>query len=184
MIVTLAGRRTDPQNAPLARFPLEQSASVRAAIEQLLKDRQATALVSSAACGADLLALEVAGRLGIRRRVVLCFAPERFRATSVIDRPGEWGPLYDRVIAEVQAAGDLVLLAEEHEDVATFLRTNQAILDEAQKLAREAREEDGELLAVLIWEGKARGEEDITAHFRAEARARAIPTTEILTLKA
>lgn len=184
MIVTLAGRRTDPQNALPARFPLEQSASVRAAIEQLLKDHQATALVSSAACGADLLALEVAGRLGIRRRVVLCFAPERFRATSVIDRPGEWGPLYDRVIAEVQAAGDLVLLAEEHEDVATFLRTNQAILDEAQKLAREARGEDGELLAVLIWEGKARGEEDVTAHFRAEARARAIPTAEILTLKA
>src|SRR5258708_23324677 len=104
MIVTLAGRRIDPLNAPVARFPVENSAEVREQLVHLLQEQGATALVCSAACGADLLGLEAAGTLGLRRRVVLSFAPERFRATSVTDRPGEWGPLYDRIIAEVAAA--------------------------------------------------------------------------------
>lgn len=185
MIVTLAGRRIDPQNAPVARFPLEKSTGVRDDIEQFLKDNQATALVSSAACGADLLALEAAGQLGIRRRIILSFEPDRFRNASVTDRPGDWGPLYDRIITEVEAAGDLVLLNEEKADEATFLRTNGVILDEAQKLAHEvaleAKTETGDLLAVLVWEGRSRGSGDVTAAFRDEARARSIPTAEILT---
>src|SRR5258707_1195867 len=185
MIVTLAGRRIDPQNAPVARFPLEKSISVRKNIEHLLKESQATTLVSSAACGADLLALEAAGDLGIRRRVILSFEPARFRSTSVADRPGEWGPLYDRIITEVAAAGDLVLLHEEKDDEATFIRANNAILDEAQKLAHEAAleasTETGDLLAVPAWEGKSPRDGDITRAFRTEARARSFPTAEILT---
>jgi hypothetical protein len=192
MIITLAGRRIDAPNAPIARFPLEQSAIVHRRIQKFLQDHQASALVSSAACGADLLALDAAGQLGIRRRIILSFEPERFRSTSVIDRPGDWGKLYDRIITEVEAVGDLVLLHEENDDEATFIRTNQAILDEAQKLAHEAQKlaheaaleantPTGNLLAVLVWEGQTRGNGDITAAFGEEARARAIPTTEILT---
>ncbi len=185
MIVTLAGRRIDAPDAPVARFPLECSTTVSQRIQELLRTNQATALVSSAACGADLLALDEAGKLGIRRRVILSFEPDRFRSTSVIDRPGDWGTLYDRIISEVEAAGDLVLLDEENADDATFLRANEAILDEAQKLAHEAAleaaTETGDLLAVLVWDGKSRGDQDITVAFREEARARAIPTTEILT---
>lgn len=186
MIITLAGRRIDPQNAPVARFPLEKSITVRAEIEKFLRDNQATALVSSAACGADLLALEAAGRLGIRRRIILPFEPERFRAFSVTDRPGNWGVLYDRIIREVETAGDLVLLHEENDDDAMLMRTNEATLDEAQKLAHEAAPEANPkasaLLAVLVWEGKPGGAGDITAAFREEARARSIPTAEILIL--
>ncbi|HXR66326.1 MAG TPA: hypothetical protein VN729_10400 [Ktedonobacteraceae bacterium] len=185
MIITLAGRRIDAPNAPIARFPLEQSAIVHRRIQKFLQDHQVSALVSSAACGADLLALDAAGQLGIRRRIILSFEPERFRSASVIDRPGDWGKLYDRIITEVEATGDLVLLYEENDDEATFIRTNQAILDEAQKLAHEAALEantpTGNLLAVLVWEGQARGKGDITAAFGEEARARAIPTAEILT---
>ncbi|HEY3991544.1 MAG TPA: hypothetical protein VGM01_01580 [Ktedonobacteraceae bacterium] len=185
MIVTLAGRRIDAPNAMVTRFPLEESSSVYQQIQTLLKENQATALVSSAACGADLLALEAAGQLGIRRRIILSFEPELFRSTSVTDRPGDWGKLYDRIINEVEAVGDLVLLHEKTDDAATYIRANQAILDEAQQLAREAAlEADTEtdnLLAVLIWEGQSRGEGDITAAFREEAHARAIPTAEIFT---
>ena len=185
MIITLAGRRIDAPNAPIARFPLEQSPIVHRQIQTLLREMQATVLVSSAACGADLLALDAAGQLGIRRRIVLSFEPEHFRSSSVTDRPGDWGQLYDRIITEVEAAGDLVLLHEATEDEATYMRANQAILDEAQKLAREtaveANTEVGDVLAVLVWEGSSRGAGDITGAFREEARARAIPTAEILT---
>lgn len=181
MIITLAGRRIDAPGAATTRFPLANSGLVGQRIRQLLSERRATALVSSAACGADLLALEAAGQLGIRRRVILSFAPDRFRQTSVADRPGDWEGLYDRIIAEVQAAGDLVLLNEAKDDEAAFLRANGAILDEAQQLAREAGTPGDNLLAVLVWEGQPRGADDITAAFRTEARARAIPTIEILT---
>jgi hypothetical protein len=65
--------------------------------------------VRSAAYGADLVALEEAGKLGIRRRVVLPFAKERF-AKHVVDRPGNWGEVYDHVIADVETRGDLIVL--------------------------------------------------------------------------
>ena len=78
-------------------------------METLLSENGVTALATSAACGADLIGLSEAGKLGIRRRVVLPFSREKFRAESVIDRPGEWGHLYDMVLDEVSAMGDLVI---------------------------------------------------------------------------
>lgn len=186
MIITLAGRRIDAQDAPVACFPLEASGAVRSHIQTLLKKRRATVLVSSAACGADLLALEAAGGLGLRRRVVLPFAPERFRAASVTDRPGEWGALFDRIIAEVQRTGDLVLLDTKKENDEMFLSTNRAILDEAQKLAPQytggtKAMSESEVLAVIVWDGQPRKGIDITLDFANEARARSIPVAEVLT---
>src|ERR1700687_257733 len=106
-IVALAGRRVDPVDADTRRFPLENVTLVRKRLSELFVAERATALVSSAACGADLAALEAAERLGLRWRIVLPFAPERFRQTSVIDRPGDWGPVFDRLIAQSRIAGDL-----------------------------------------------------------------------------
>lgn len=187
MIITLAGRRIDAHDALTPRFPLEKRASVSTHLLNLLKDQQATALVSSAACGADLLALEAAGHRGIQRHVVLPFSRERFRTISVTDRPGEWGALFDQVIREIEAAGNLVLLNERKEDTAAFLRTNRAILNEAQTLASQtspgkAASLSQNLLAVIVWDGLSRGEDDLTADFANEARSRGISVREIKTL--
>ncbi len=73
MIVALAGRRIDAEAAQTASFPLANVARVRQELHDLLVKLKPLALVSSAACGADLLALDEAGALGIRRRVVLPF---------------------------------------------------------------------------------------------------------------
>lgn len=186
MIVALAGRRIDALDTAVSRFPLVRSATIRERILTRLRERGATALVSSAACGADLLALDVAGELGIRRSVVLPFTRERFRTLSVIDRPGEWGSLFDQIIDEVEAAGDLLLLHETQEDTAALVRTNQAILNQAQTLAgaivsaNESASSPG-VLAVIVWDGQSRGEDDLTAAFANEARSRNIPVAEILT---
>lgn len=186
MIITLSGRRIDAEYANITRFPLEKSLLVRERIHTLLQAQHATALVSSAACGADLLALDIASELGLRRRVILPFQPERFRASSVVDRPGAWGSLFDQIIAAVDAAGDLVVLNEVAEDDATFVRTNKAILDEAQVLAHQAvSDQSGQtlesVLAVVVWDGKPRGGVDVTADFAHEARLREIPVIEIAT---
>ncbi len=177
MIIALSGRRVDALGAEQPRFPLGNVARVKAEVQRVLQSRQATALVSSAACGADLIALSEAGSLGLRRRVILPFEPKRFRETSVVDRPGDWGALYDQVIAEVQAGGDLVVLDKTEQDD-PYAATNQVILDQAIALANPTQEG---VAALLIWDGASRGKEDFTESFGVEARKLGLPVFEILT---
>jgi hypothetical protein len=176
-VAALAGRRIDAADAKAPRFPLANADLVRGRLDALFRAEANRALVCSAACGADLIALDVAGALGFRRRVVLPFAPERFRETSVTDRPGDWGPLFDRIIGEVQAAGDVVMLGLDEGDDATYATANDAILDEAEALAGHP----SEVVAVIVWEGGSRGEGDLTEAFATSARARAHPVREIVT---
>ncbi len=108
MVIALAGRRIDPPDIANPAFPLANVDAVRIRLREFFQAQSAAALVCSAACGADLLALDVAGTLGIRRRVVLPFAAERFRETSVTDRPGDWGSIFDRVIADARSRSEPV----------------------------------------------------------------------------
>lgn len=179
-VVALAGRRVDAVNAP-SRFPAGRIPAVRRRVRAVLLEHEARALVSSAACGADLVALEEAGDLRLRRRVVLPFAPERFRETSVIDRGGDWGAAYDRVIAAVRAADDLVVLETGGEGAEAYARANLAILDEALALAA-ACGEPGRVVAAIVWEGAPRGPDDLTARFAEQARSRGLGVVEIPSL--
>jgi hypothetical protein len=137
------------------------------------------ALVCSGACGADLLALDAAGELGLRRRMVLPFEPARFRAGSVTDRPGLWGPLFDQTVAQIEAAGDLVVLGHAGNLDEAYVAVNRAIFDEAARLAHT--DPDGRVRAVVVWEGRSRGPGDLTDSFAREARVRGLDVVEILT---
>ncbi len=178
MIIALAGRRIDSANAKEARFPLGNVEMVRTRAQAALKENGATALVSSAACGADLLALSEAGRLGVRRRVVLPFGREQFRETSVNDRPGEWGFLYDEILDEVDASGDLLILQNGPEDEA-YTAANNAILDQATEIGKAAQEP---VMALLIWDGISRGDHDLTEEFGFEAGERGLAVAEVRTI--
>lgn len=167
MIVALAGRRIDAGDAEISSFPLQNIERVRQKLRELFIDLKPAALVSSAACGADLLALEEAAALGIRRRVILPFDSVRFLETSVLDRPGEWRSTYERVVREVSAAGDLIVLENATKSDESYLLANQAILDEAFELANASNDK---LTAVLVWDGRPRGPEDLTQAFRMAAQ--------------
>ncbi len=179
MVIALAGRRIDAPKSANPVFPEENIEAVRERIERLLKDRSATVLVSSAACGADLLALEAAGVLGVRRRVILPFDPLLFRETSVIDRPGNWGPVFDRVIADVEAKGDLVNLQLEPDSDSSYIQTNHVILSGSISLAAAAH---CRAAAALVWDGVSRGDDDITDLFGNTARTQGLEVFEISTL--
>jgi hypothetical protein len=179
MILVLAGRRIDAPNASQPRFPAQNLSTVRERISELLNRRRARTLVCSAACGADLIALEAAGNLGLRRIVVIPYAREVFRRSSVVDRPGDWGEPFDRIMDEVEKRNDMVVLGYAENDEAAYAATNLAILDQAEKAARES---NLPLLAVVVWDGKSRGQGDFTEHFQNEARARGIETVEVRTL--
>jgi hypothetical protein len=180
-VVALAGRRVDPPTPDTPRFPSENVRVVRERLHSCLQHHQAVALVCSAACGADLLALDAAEALGIRRRVVLPFAPARFRGTSVVDRPGDWGPLYDHIVEAACRVGDLVVLEEAGESSTPYAAANERIIEEAMSLANGAPVLANGALAVIVWEGSPRGSDDATQQFADLARKRGLLVEEVLT---
>ncbi len=193
-IVAFAGRRIDAQDAATPRFPLTQVDVVREQIEGLFCRDRITTLICSAACGADLIALRVARKLGIGYQVILPFAPDRFRVTSVIDRPAsqewKWGVLFDQVIDGAQQSGGLVVLETGEDGHAVYQAVNRAILDVAlgqkhdQKPSPAVESAHGlnQVQALLVWDGHTRSPHDLTQHFAEEARSRGMVVRQILTL--
>ncbi len=177
--MALAGRRIDDTGADTPHFPLINIEFVRGNIAAIFAEQRVSALVCSASCGADLLALELAKTLRVRRQVVLPFARDLFRKTSVVDRPGDWGLLFDRVLDDVAAAGDLFDLALDPASPRVYEQANGAILDETVGLAAESHEPAGVL---LVWDGP-RGEGDATANLRNDAIRRGLPVFEVRTLR-
>jgi hypothetical protein len=153
--------------------------SVEKRIDAVFDELGASALVCSAACGADLLALRSANARGMRRRIILPFAKDEFRVTSVIDRPGDdahdWGSIFDRQIGT--AGRDVLTLAFLPGSDAAYAAANHAILDEASRLAGDA----GQVIAVVVWNGQRREGTDHTASFMDEARRRRLRMIEVPT---
>lgn len=179
MILAVAGRRIDADDAASARFPLTNVPLVQQRLDALFAREGATALVSSGACGADLAAQTVAGARQMRRRMVLPFGRDEFRASSVTDRAGDWGPVYDRVLAELDRTGDVVVLADHAAGDAAYATANNAILDEAATLARQGATD---VVALLVWDGAPRAGDDLTAAFGQAARARGYRVEQVKTL--
>ncbi|MEO8255900.1 MAG: hypothetical protein ABI868_01005 [Acidobacteriota bacterium] len=149
---------------------------MRHEIERILRELGPTAVVGSAACGSDLLVLEAAAALRIRRRIILPFERARFRATSVTDRPGDWGSAFDAIVKTVAAAGDLVELSLDADDAETYLTTNGKIFDEAEAVSQGSA---ARYAALVLWNGATRGTGDVTGAFLSDARARGWPVREI-----
>jgi hypothetical protein len=175
MIAALAGRRIDAADAETIRFPPENTDLVRGRVLELFEKEQVKILISSAACGADLLGLDAAGELEIRRYIILPFGRERFRETSVTDRPGNWGEMFDKICDEVGREGNLIVLEGFQDESEAYSAATAEILNKASSL------QDEKVLAVIIWEGKAKDEKDETAAFAGKAKALNFDVKEILT---
>jgi hypothetical protein len=172
-VIVEAGRRVDAAGA-VARFPPKNVPVVRERIRRVLSNQKPIAILSSAACGADLLLLDVAGEMSIPRHILLPSKPEEFRVSSVTDRPGNWGELYSEALRT--STVEVLKLPEGQEG---YLETNLKLLDHAQALA--AREHTT-VQALVVWNRKSRGPDDVTEHFRKQAELRDIPVIQISTL--
>lgn len=180
-IVALAGRRVDAPGATPPRFPPGNIERVSVALAVLFADLHAVKLVCSAACGADLLALEAAQSGGVQCRIVLPFDAIRFRNSSVVDRPGRWGALFD---AAIHSCNDVIVLAgNAADDDTAYAAATERIVQEAEQIACVHGVQHGEPpIAVVVWDGSARGDDDATAQFAGLARAHAWPVYEVNTL--
>ncbi len=179
MVIALAGRRVDAPDAAEPRLPEANVERVRRRIYDFLKANSASVLVCAAACGADILGLEAADELGVRRHIVLPCARAVFRRTSVADRPGDWGERYDRIISEVDQLGDLLELNHCTEDERAYTVTNREVLEEAVRIAGENRDK---VSAVLVWDGNVKKSRDYTQLFAADARRLGLKVDEIPTM--
>ena len=175
-VIAFSGRRIDAADADEVRFPESAESAVATRLRERFGKLSGGTIVSSAACGSDILALEVAGELGMDRHVILPFDRASFRETSVTDRPGDWGPRYDAILDDLPAESVIVLRLAK--GAGAYERTNNSILDLAVELAGRP----GDVRAVIAWNGATRGEGDITLQFAERARARGMDVSEVHTL--
>lgn len=177
-VVTLAGRRPDAEDADKIRFPSTNADMVRQRLHELFQREAYKTLISSAACGTDLLAIGVALQLGMQTFIVLPFAPEVFRRLSVTDRPGDWGEPFDEVIGQAKQAGTLRILNYAEENTEAFLKTNEQMV----ALAQSQVQANITPVCVLVWDGQPKGEDDATQQFGHLCREAGFPVIEVSTL--
>lgn len=179
MIVAIAGRRIDPVNATQERFPSRMAGSVKLRLLNIFKSIRASHVVSSGACGTDLLALQAAFDLNIPSTMVLPFDSVTFKSTSVTDRPGDWGDIYEEILHHLKLTGDVIEMNYLPDDPAAYENTNLLILDHAREKAASPATNNEQLLALIVWEGQPKDSDDTTYHFMQEAQKRNFLTREL-----
>ena len=179
MIIVLAGRRTDATDAKDKRFPLANTKMVRESIKDFFQNTDISTIISSGACGADLVAMDVAGESGIEQIMILPFDEKNFKKISVTDRPGDWQLIYDPLIKKLKNTKGLIVLDFSVDDPSAFEKTNTVIMDKAKELSVQRSEE---VMALIVWDGIAKNENDTTLHFKDEALKRGFLVNEINTI--
>lgn len=165
-VAAVAGRRIDAPNTSVSSFAPGAVGRVAAEVKRLFARHNVEVVVASAACGADIVALEVARACGIRTRIVLPFPSARFRQTSVIDRGEEWGARYDVLTDDAKRHGDLVVLepGSHDDDNAAYGAATTRIIQEALTLAL-SQATSAKPLAIAIWDERPRETNDATKDF-------------------
>ena len=176
-LAVLAGRRIDAADSEESRFPPAAAEHVALKLLRHFRQERVKRLTCSAACGADILALEVAEKLAIPATLVIPFTSNIFRAISVTDRPGDWGERFDRLVAAARRRGDLVELGLDVNDEKAFTAANERIVQSASISGPYRR------LAFVVWEGQTRGRADATADFLSRALSRGFEKRTVLTMR-
>lgn len=185
MIVVLAGRRIDAEDADAMRFPADQIKRVREEIKRFFLTNKPDWLICSGACGADLIALDVIVELNMSAKMILPFDADTFKSTSVTDRKGNWGILFDSIYDELNEKENVFLLNFSKDDKDAYEKTNVAILKTADALFKEKKTSDQateKKVALIIWEGTPKNSNDTTDHFRQLARQSGYTIHEINSL--
>ena len=147
-VLVLTGNMIDREGRPVPRFPAGLESAVRQAMRDSLQAARPLAAYGSAACGADILCMEIVHELGGEIHVVLPFPPNEFRTASVDVAPGDWGARFDRLL-EVAST---VTIASDHRasgSVATFEYVNLLMTGLGQLRAELL---DTTLLGLAVWD--------------------------------
>lgn len=161
MIVAYAGRRPSEDE-----FPEAYKDNVGDLLDQLLVGLQPRMAVGSAAAGSDLLALQGAVKAGARAHVVLPGGRDDFRASSVVDRDGEWGVRYDALLASDSVIENPLDLDPGGDDA-----TYRAATERIWSVANAERDVGEGLIVVVVAGSRAEGVTDHTEELAARQQA-------------
>jgi hypothetical protein len=160
-VVAFSGHLTDAPGRAIPRFPENKQAAVRRELEKWVRANGGRVhAVCSAARGGDLLFLEVVLANEGTATVLLPFPPAAFKQVSV----GQgWDKRFDAVLGNARVDERKPLfneLAPANEQPAAFERCNDAIIEEAVKLAKAF--DDAEPVLLTVW-NRSPGEQGGTA---------------------
>jgi hypothetical protein len=123
-----------------------------------------------------LIGLQEASKLNIDCRIVLPLDPVVFRASSVIDRPGNWGPSFDAAVETARSLNNLIVLENQSSNDEAYRQATIEIVAEANAAAAPEK-----ALAVVVWDGESRGTGDFSVLFRTLAKECGMRERQILT---
>jgi len=159
VLIVHTGNRIDEADRDPPRFPPEHAADIGHRLELLFRALRPDRLVSAAAAGADLLALEAAFAAGVPTTIALPLLRDEFRRRSVEDQGGDWVSRYDAALARAREVVEHDL--SDRDD--WYLEGNEVILDEAARLR-----DGGDVIVVAVRAGSASASDDLVE--RAAAR--------------
>jgi tetratricopeptide (TPR) repeat protein len=145
-----AGHMIDASDRAVPRFPNAAIPGVEERIRNWLTANSVRFSYSSAACGGDILFLEIALSLGVETHILLPFARDYFIRTSVLPGGEEWLERFEKVM---ESAASLTVLNESMPDYhpSSYDFTNQMI---SARAAARAAVYDLPLLGLALWNGQ------------------------------
>jgi tetratricopeptide (TPR) repeat protein len=174
-VLVYTGHMIDQDGRRPARFPPDLEFSVMQALRQTLADMRPVAAYGSAACGTDILCLEVVHELGGELHIVLPFPAAEFRRTSVDVAPGSWGQRFERLLA----AASSVTIASDHRasgSTATYEYANLLAMGLGQLRAQLL---DTSLRGLAVWDGTSSGAHGGSASVVLEWKQRGMAVQQI-----
>ena len=175
-VLVLTGNMVDLPDREIPRFPPELEPVVRRLLSERFAALRPFAVYGSAACGADILGLEVAHELGAEIHVVLPFPPDEFREASVDIVPGDWGARFDRLLG----LATTVTVTSDHRasgSTATFEYANLVMTGLARLRAERL---DTTMIGFAVWDPEASGRPGGAASLVGAWRERGIVVDELL----
>jgi class 3 adenylate cyclase len=150
-VVVYTGHMIDAPGRAEPRFPPSLENTVRAEIHARLERLGPVAAYGSAACGADILCLECIDEMGGELHIVLPFAAEQFRATSVNLQPeGRWGERFERLL---EKAKEVLVVSQRPPPVGeSIFEYSNLILTGLGRL--RAQMLDTDLHGIAVWDGR------------------------------
>ncbi len=174
-VLVFTGHMVDAPGQAQARFPAALEPAVREALCNRIAAIRPVAAYGSAACGADLLCLELVREMGGETHVVLPFPAREFRDASVDFAGGDWGERFERALA----TADSVTVTSDHRasgSTATFEYSNLVVTGMGRLRARLL---EAPLRGLAAWDPAAAGAAGGAASLVSLWEARGIATDRV-----
>ena len=154
-VLVFTGHMIDAPGRDEPRFPPHMAEEVRRRIRSKIESLRPAAAYGSAACGADILCLEVVRELGGELHIVLPFPAEQFRSESVeFCKQGDWGERFQRLLDD---ASEVMVISEKPPPcgASTFEYANLVMTGLARLRSQVL---DTKLHGIAIWDGSIAGD--------------------------